>query len=130
MLFRSIPSNELPQIISVVDIFGVNDKTSWIEDGFPSAKLFTKMYTGNETTTNIPLYPMDFKNIEKLPPLFVVGAGKDKLLRSSKIWAEHIRKSFSDVQFKIYEGASHGFFSFGKGCDELIDDMLAFFNRI
>ncbi len=122
--------NEMPKIKSIVDIFGVNDRISWVEDGFPSAKLFTKVYVENTTTPNIPLFPIDFKHIENLPPLFVVGAGNDKLLRSSKIWAEHISKSFKDVQFKIYEGAEHGFFSFGKGCDELSNDMLDFFDKV
>lgn len=119
--------NDLPKIKSVVDIFGVNDRVSWIEDGFPSAKLFNRVYVENTETPNIPLFPMDFEHIKNLPPLFVVGAGEDKLLRSSKIWAEHIAKQFKDVEFKIYEGAAHGFFSFGKGSDELIVDMLNFF---
>ena len=122
-------SNDLPKVKSVVDIFGVNDRVSWIEDGFPSAKLFNKVYLENTTMPDIPAIPMDVKQINKLPPTFIVGAGNDKLLRSSKIWAEHIGKKFKDVDFKIYEGADHGFFSFGKGCDELSDDMLAFFKR-
>jgi acetyl esterase/lipase len=125
----NINIDTLPKIKTVVDLFGVNDRTSWQEDGFPSAKLFTKVYIQNTTTPNIPMLPTDFEHIENLPPTFIVGAGNDKLLRSSKIWAEHIGKQFKDVQFKIYEGADHGFFSFGKGCDELSEDMLAFFKK-
>ena len=125
----TIDINNLPKIKTVVDIFGVNDRTSWVEDGFPSAKLFTKVYIQNTTTPQIPMVPMDFEHIENLPPTFVVGAGNDKLLRSSKIWAEHIGKKFKNVEFKVYEGADHGFFSFGKGCDELSDDMLNFFKK-
>jgi acetyl esterase/lipase len=128
-ILDTVNINDLPKVKSIVDIFGVNDRIFWIEDGFPSAKLFNKVYVENTTTPNIPLFPMDFKHIENLPPLFIVGAGNDKLLRSSKIWAEHIAKSFKDVQFKVYEGAAHGFFSFGKGCEELSDDMLVFFDR-
>lgn len=124
-----IDINTLPKIKSVVDLYGVNDKITWIEDGFPSAKLFNKMYVENTTSPNIPLFPMDFKHIENLPPLFIVGAGNDKLLRSSKIWADTITKKFNEVTFKIYDGAEHGFFSFGKGFDELTDDMLQFFNK-
>lgn len=128
-ILDNVNSNDLPKVESIVDIFGVNDSVSWVEDGFPSATLFNKVYVKNTTTPNIPVVPMDFDRIEKLPPLFIVGAGKDKLLRSSKIWAAHISKSFQDVHFKIYEAASHGFFSFGKGCDELSDDMLSFFAK-
>ncbi|MDH4472737.1 MAG: alpha/beta hydrolase [Fluviicola sp.] len=128
-MLDTVDVNDLPKIKSVVDIFGVNDRMSWIEDGFPSAKLFSKVYVENTATPNIPLFPMDFEHIENLPPLFVVGAGNDKLLRSSKIWAEHIGKKFKDIEFKIYDGAAHGFFSFGKGCEELSDDMIIFFNK-
>ncbi|NBL65944.1 alpha/beta hydrolase fold domain-containing protein [Flavobacterium sp. NST-5] len=128
-ILDAVDLNNLPKVKSIVDIFGVNDTVSWVEDGFPSAKLFNKVYVENTTTPNIPIVPMDFEHIKNLPPLFIVGAGKDKLLRSSKIWAEHISKSFKDVKFKIYEGAAHGFFSFGKGCEELSKDMLTFFKE-
>ena len=124
-----IDVNTLPKIKTVVDIFGVNDRTSWIEDGFPSAKLFTKVYVDNTTTPHIPVVPMDFEQIAILPPTFIIGAGNDKLLRSSKIWASHISKKFDNTEFKIYEGADHGFFSFGKGCEDLSDDMLTFFQK-
>jgi acetyl esterase/lipase len=127
-ILDSVDLNGLPKIKSIVDIFGVNDRMSWIEDGFPSAKLFNKVYVDNTTTPNIPLFPMDFERIENLPPTFIVGAGKDKLLRSSKTWAEYISKQFKNVEYKVYEGAAHGFFSFGKGCEELSNDMLTFFN--
>lgn len=126
-ILDSVNLTVLPKIKSIVDIFGVNDRMSWIEDGFPSAKLFNKVYVENTTTPNIPLFPMDFERIENLPPTFIVGAGKDKLLRSSKTWAEHISKQFKNVEYKVYEGAAHGFFSFGKGCEELSNDMLTFF---
>jgi len=129
-IIDSASPEKFPTIKSVVDIFGVNDKLSWVEDGFPSAKLFNKVYADNTNMSHIPLFPMDFTNIERLPPLFIVGAGEDKLLRSSKIWADHISKSFKDVKFKIYEGANHGFFSFGKGCEELSEDMVYFFRNL
>jgi acetyl esterase/lipase len=124
----------LPKIRSIVDIYGVNDRITWVEDGFPGAKLFLKAYAGEKAgehnfVSAIPVTPMDVESIDHLPPVFIVGAGKDKLLRSSKIWAERISKPFKDVQFKIYDGADHGFFSFGKGCDELSDDMLAYFGK-
>ena len=120
----------LPRIKSVSNCYGVNDRISWIEDGFPSAKLFSKMYFENTTDIHIPMTPMDFETITNLPATFIAGAGTDKLLRSSKIWAERTQKQFEHVQFKIYEGASHGFFSAGKGSDELIDDILSFINKV
>lgn len=125
----SMDSNAFPQIKTIVDIYGVNDRTSWVEDGFPSAALFLKAYLEHTKTPEIPAIPMDFEYIKNLPPTFVVGAGEDKLLRSSKIWAEHIRKQFSTTEFKIYKGASHGFFCFGKKCEEVSSDMLTFFKK-
>lgn len=128
-LLDTINLATLPKIKTVVDLFGVNDRTSWIEDGFPSAALFSKVYFENTTTPNIPFVPMDFDSIDVVPPTFVVGAGKDQLLRSSKIWAEKLKSQSKEVQFKIYENSEHGFFSFGEGCDELSSDMLEFFNK-
>jgi acetyl esterase len=128
-LLDTLNINQMPKVKSVVDIFGVNDRQTWVEDGFSSAKLFVKVYVQNTTTPQIPIVPMEFEHIENLPPTFIVGAGNDKLLRSSKIWAERIGKQFKDTQFKVYEGAEHGFFSFGKGCDELLEDMIAFFKK-
>lgn len=130
----TIDANLLPKIKSIVNIYGVNDRFSLIEDGFPSAKIFVKSYGGEKALDKnyvppIPITPMDIPQIDNLPPTFIVGAGKDKLLRSSKIFAEHLRKSFDNVDFKIYDGADHGFFSFGKGCEELSDDMLNFFSK-
>ncbi len=78
-ILDTISINDLPKVKSIVDIFGVNDRLSWIEDGFPSAKLFNKVYAENTTMPNIPLFPMDFEHIENLPSLFIVGAGNDKL---------------------------------------------------
>lgn len=120
---------DFPAIKSVVDIYGVNDRSSWIEDGFSSAKLFSKMYFENSSTTDIPIFPMDVNSFVGLPPTFIVGAEKDKLLRSSEIWAERIAKEFNNVQYKVYKGASHGLFCFGKGSKELWDDMITFFRK-
>lgn len=126
--------NRLPEIKSVTDIYGVNDRITWIEDGFPGAKFFIEAYAGEKAggdpfISAIPVTPMDFETIENLPPAFIACGGKDKLLRSSKIWAERIGKQFKDVHFKIYESAQHGFFCFGTGCDELSDDMLTYFGK-
>jgi acetyl esterase/lipase len=122
-------SESFPKIQSIVNIYGVNDRVSWIEDGFPSAKLFSKVYFENTITPNIPVVPTDFDAIPNLPPTFIVGAGQDALLRSSKILAEKLKLQNKIMTFKIYENSAHGFFSFGEGCDELSRDMLQFFDK-
>jgi acetyl esterase/lipase len=125
----------LPTIKSIVNIYGVNDRFVLLEDGFPNGKALLKAYGGanaheKDFVSEIPLTPMDMPPFDNLPPTFIVGAGKDKLLRSSIIYAEHLSKRFQNVVFKTYKDAIHGFFSFGKGSDELIDDILQFINNI
>ena len=58
--------------------------------------------------------------------LHVVAGSKDKLARSSKDWAEHLQRRFSQVQYKIYDGADHGFFCFGTASVELSQNVLRF----
>ncbi len=121
----------LPTVKSILPIYAPLDRTTWIEDGFPSASLFLKAYTsenglGNTPGVPIPVMPMDFPAIEKLPPTFLAAGSKDKLLRSSKLYAEHLRKAFKQVDFTIYEEADHGFFNFGTKSDELGHDILNF----
>lgn len=135
-LLDSVELTDLPVIISIVNIYGVNDRVTWVEDGFPNAKLFNKVYLENSSTPHIPALPMEVEYIENLPPTFIVGAGKnlmgvgkDQLLRSSIVCAERIGKKFDDVEFKIYERGAHGFFCLGKGSEELSDDMLTFFGK-
>ncbi len=124
----------MPKVKSVLPIYGVMDRISLIEDGFPSAKLFVKSYAGakaheKDFVSLIPVTPMDMPAFEHLPPVFIVGAGNDKLLRSSKMYAERLQKENRNMEFKIYEGTDHGFFSFGKGSDELAQDILNFLSK-
>ncbi len=127
-------AQQMPKIKTVLPIYGVMDRISLIEDGFPSAKLFVRSYAGAKAVEKnfvspVPVTPMDVPAFEHLPPVFIVGAGNDKLLRSSKIYAERLQKDNRNVEFKIYEGTDHGFFSFGKGSDELHHDILNFFSK-
>lgn len=127
-------AQQMPKVKTVLPIYGVMDRISWLEDGFPSAKLFLKSYAGAKAhepnfTSPVPVTPMDVPPFEHLPPVFIAGAGNDKLLRSSKMSAELLQKSHRNVEFKIYEGADHGFFSFGKGSDELHTDILNFLSK-
>lgn len=124
----------LPTIKSIVNLYGVNDRFVLLEDGFPNGKVLLKAYAGanaheKDFESVIPVTPMDIPHFDNLPPTFIVGAGKDKLLRSSTMYAEHLSTRFKNVDFKIYKDTMHGFFSFGKGSDELIDDILQFFNK-
>lgn len=125
----------LPSIKSIVNLYGVNDRFVLLEDGFPNGKTLLKSYAGakaheKDFESLIPVTPMDIPSFNNLPPTFIVGAEKDKLLRSSTMYAEHLSNRFENVVLKTYKDAMHGFFSFGKGSDELINDILQFLNNI
>lgn len=129
--FDSIDPATLPAIRSITSLYGVMDRFTLIEDGFPSARLFLTAYAGMAALDThrppaIPVTPMDLGDFAILPRIFVVAGSKDKLARSSKIWAEHLQRRFSHVQYKVYTGADHGFFSFGTGSVELSDDVVRF----
>ncbi len=120
----------LPTVRSISSLYGVMDRLTFREDGFPSARLFLQSYAGVDALTTrrpaLAVTPMDLGDFTNLPPTFVVGASKDQLARSSKVWAEHLRTRFSQVGYQVYEGASHGFFSFGTGSAALSEDLRHF----
>ncbi len=130
-VFDSIDPATLPAIRSITSLYGVMDRFTFIEDGFPSARLFLTAYAGAAALDRnrplaIPAVPMELGDFAILPPTFVVAAAKDKLARSSKLWAEHLLERFTGVEYKVYEGADHGFFCFGTGSVELSADVLRF----
>lgn len=128
--FDTIDPTTLPAVRSITSLYGVMDRFTFIEDGFPSAQLFLRSYAGptamDPQSPAIPITPMDLDEFAVLPRTFVVGAANDKLARSSKIWAERLQRRFTQVQYKVYEGADHGFFCFGKGSAQLSADLLRF----
>lgn len=126
--------NTYPKVKKIANIYGINDRFSWIEDGFPGAALFLKSYAGNDALNpnfhpEIPITPIEFTPIHHLPPTFIIGGENDPLLRSSKLLAEYLSKFSNNVRLSIFEEAQHGFFCFGKGCEELSDDLLNFFRN-
>lgn len=127
----SVDPATLPVVRSITSLYGVMDRFTFREDGFPSGRLFLEAYAGVaalEATAPLalPVTPMDVGPFTNLPPTFVVAASKDQLARSSKVWAEHLRARFSQVRYQVYEGASHGFFCFGTGSAAVSDDLLHF----
>jgi len=132
--FDEINADLLPEVKSIVPVYGIFDRFNWIEDGFPLSRIFLKSYAGEKALNKdyiapIPVMPIEIKKFKTLPPTFILAASKDHLLRSSIEYAAHLRKQFNHVELKVYEGSSHGFFSFGHGSDEVIIDLLNFYNR-
>ena len=122
---------EVPVIQSVVSIQGVLDRLTWIEDGFGPATLMLRSYAGQaalaaEVAPHLSVTPMDV-TFDSLPPTFIVAGSKDRLARSSHVFADRIRQQSFNVRYKMYEGARHGFFTFNSPeSHQLIDDIHEF----
>ncbi len=122
----------LPGALSVVSIYGVLDRLSWIEHGFPGSTMMLQSYGGKpafetEVPTHLALTPMDLE-FEILPPTFINAGSKDQLAESSRICGEAFQKRFERVETKVYPGEAHGFFNRANrpASQELRRDILAF----
>jgi acetyl esterase/lipase len=134
-LYDSSDPLTLPAILSVTSIYGVLDRISAQEDGFPGFALFLRSYAGPGAVlptfpTTMPITPMDMPDLGRLPPAFIVAGGKDKLARSSRLFFDRAVKDAPDIRTKLYPGADHGFFNFGPGSAELGHDLAAFLSDV
>jgi len=132
--FDTIAAGLLPEVKSIVTLYGVFDRVEWIKDGFPLSGLFFSFYAGEKAMNKdyvppVPVAPMDLLTFDHLPPVFIVAGSKDSLQTVSKNYYEHLRKQFTQVEFKLYEGGKHGFFSAGAGSDELLKDLLNYYSK-
>jgi len=106
------------QCQTVVSLYGVLDRLSWIEDGFPGADMMMESYAGKasfekEVGPEIAITPMDL-DFETAPPTLLTVGTEDQLLRSSRIFAERLGAGVGKVRLIEYPGEGHGFFNFGK----------------
>ena len=129
------PTPALPRPRSVVSLYGVLDRLSWISHGFPSAALMLESYAGPEALAEevgpeCAVTPMDLE-FDALPPTFIAVGSKDPLAESSRLCSEHLRKRFEDVRSEVYPGEGHGFFNrSGRAASQkLRGDMLDFLGR-
>ena len=131
----SEPLAAMPRIESVVSIYGVLDRLTWIERKFPSAALMLECYAGKsalepEVGPELAVTPMDLA-FEALPPTFIGVGTKDQLYESSRICSQRLQASFEDVQYEEYPGEGHGFFnrSGRPASQKLRADILGFLAR-
>ena len=127
-------AGEVPAIQSVVSIQGVLDRLTWVEDGFGPASLMLRSYAGEgaleaHVAPHLCVTPMDL-TFDSLPPTFIVAGSKDRLARSSQVCADRFQRQSFDVEYKVYEGARHGFFTFNTPeSRQLVDDVHEFLGR-
>ena len=124
-------TGEVPTIQSVVSIQGVLDRLTWIEDGFGPASIMLRSYAGQEALApevapHLAVTPMDL-TFDSLPPTFIVAGSKDQLARSSQVCADRFQQQSLNVEYKVYKGARHGFFTFNSSASrQLVDDIHKF----
>ncbi len=122
-----------PKVRSITTMYGVLDRISWIEEKFPAGSLFMRNYAGNasfapQVDKAHAITPMDLQ-FDKLPPVFIATGSKDKLATSSRLFAERLDKEARSVKYIVYPDSVHGFFSWGAGSDELLNDMIDFLSQ-
>ncbi|MBW2361948.1 MAG: alpha/beta hydrolase [Deltaproteobacteria bacterium] len=121
---------------SVVSLYGVLDRLSWLEDGFPGAEIMLESYAGRAAFEpavgpELAITPMDLE-FEAAPPSFLCAGTEDQLCRSSRLFAERLASGSGKVVHKEYAGEGHGFFNGGrtKSDDQLNADVLEFLEGV
>jgi acetyl esterase len=117
---------------SVVSLYGVLDRLSWLRAGFPGADLMLECYGGHAAFEEgvgpgLAITPMDLE-FDTHPPSFLIAGSKDRLCESTRICVRRLEAGTGVVESKIYQGEIHGFFSMQwRPCHaELKRDVLAF----
>lgn len=125
-----------PAPLSVISLYGVLDRLTWLEHRFPGARAMLRSYGGDEAFApevgpDLGITPMDL-DFAALPPSFVITGSADPLAESSRICADALQKRFERVEAKVYEGENHGFFnrSGRPASQELRRDILDFLSRV
>lgn len=128
----SLAELELPTIAKVVSVYGVMDRFSWLDTGFPGARMFMRGYGGaaafeKEVRRANAFTPLDLP-ITRLPPVFLAGAGKDPLCPSTRLAHDVFRAKGIDATLVIYPREGHGFFNmpYRRACWTLKKDIAAF----
>ncbi|MFT5441919.1 MAG: acetyl esterase/lipase [Myxococcota bacterium] len=120
---------------SIVSIYGVLDRLSWIENKFPLSPAMLSSYAGaagfeKEVGPELAITPMDLK-FGQIPPSYLCAGTKDQLCDSTRLFAKRIESSKNEVMMSIFEGEAHGFFnlSWRPASQELRKEILQFISR-
>jgi acetyl esterase len=126
----------LPDAASIISIYGVLDRTSWIEHAFPGARLMLHSYGGAaafeaHVGPELALCPLDLE-IRNAPPTFLGAGTEDPLAESSRLGYDALEKRGVSVELKMYEGENHGFFNMAwrPNSAQLRADISAFLDRL
>jgi acetyl esterase len=127
------PTPEAPlRCRSVVSLYGILDRMSWLRTGFPGANLMLECYAGRaafeeQVGPDLAITPLDL-DFDGHPPSFLIAGEKDRLCESTRLCAERLAARSGTVSSKIYAGEIHGFFNmtWRPRYAELKTDVLEF----
>jgi acetyl esterase len=113
----ALASSPLPEVERVVSLYGVLDRRSWLENGFPGARLMLHCYGGPAALEprvgpELALCPLDLE-IEHAPPTFLAAGTRDPLAESSRLAHAFLARAGCPVELREYPGERHGFFNQG-----------------
>ncbi|MCA9546724.1 MAG: alpha/beta hydrolase fold domain-containing protein, partial [Myxococcales bacterium] len=105
-----------PEVRSVVSLYGVLDRHSWIRNGFPNARMFMASYLGpdgfrEEALAHVAATPLDHA-FDRHPPCLLVAGTKDPLAESTTLCHDTLKARGGRVEQRIYPGEHHAFFNF------------------
>lgn len=125
-----------PEIASVVSLYGVLDRLSWLEHEFPLARLMMQSYGGSagfdtEVGPELAFTPADL-HVEGGPPMWIGYGDGDPLAESSRIGAAHLEAGGVQTRTECYAGQGHGFFNMPKRPEsqQLRADVLQFMAEV
>jgi acetyl esterase len=120
---------------SVVSLYGVLDRLSWIDNKFPLSRVMLEAYAGKaafeeQVPPALAITPMDLK-FDSIPPCYLVAGTKDQLCDSTRIFAKRLEGVSSEVVLSIFEGEQHGLFntSWRPASQKLRVEVLEFLSR-
>ena len=128
----------------LVPVYPVTDCTdskggSFIEfqDGYILTKHLMDLFSSNYVAENQDpmdplLSPLYSKNLDKLPPCFVLTAGLDPLRDEGETFAKKLTELGNVVQLKRYDACVHSFYGqeeFGKNGPIAVEDTVQFINK-
>lgn len=105
-----------PEIASVISLYGVLDRLSWVEHRFPMARLMMRSYGGPaslepDVGADLAITPLDLE-ISGGPPMWIAYGDQDQLAESSRLGASHLADADVPTHLECYPGQGHGFFNF------------------
>lgn len=138
-LIRDIDALAIPRTAvsccSVVSIYGVLDRLSWIKNEFPGSRAMMNSYGGeaafhDEVSQDLAITPMDLM-FDSIPPCYLAAGTADQLCESTEIFSKRIEGGANEVVTRIFEGEGHGFFNFAwrPASEELRRDITEFIER-